>query len=83
MVGADDNQELAHEPIQHGEAKGRKGHDQEKRAVDGQGSGEAAKLADQSRVTALVEQANKNEKSAGRNAVAEHLVDGAFHSLRC
>ena len=81
--GARDDEELADEPVQAGDADARHRRDDEERGVDRHRLRETAKVVEHARVAAVVDDADEEEERAGRDAVVDHLEEGTFDgSLR-
>ena len=78
---AEQNQELADEPVQSGQADRRQRDDQERGDQVRHDLLQAAVLRDQPRVPPVRQHADDEEEAAGADAVVEHLVDGALHAL--
>src|SRR6185437_6233630 len=76
--GAEHDPELAHEAVEQGQADRRHHDPDEEGGVDRHHGGDAAVLLEIEGVAALVEDADQDEQAAGRDAVVEHLVDGAL-----
>ena len=79
---AEQDQELADEPVQPRQSDRRQGEDQERRHQVRRHVLQPAVLRDLPRVPAVRQHADDEEEAAGADAVAEHLVDGAGHALR-
>ena len=78
---AEQDEELADEPVETRQADRRQHHHHEDGGVHRQLRPQAAELGDQPGVTALVDHADAEEQRAGRQAVVEHLVDAALHAF--
>ena len=79
---AEQNQELADEPVQARQPNRRERDDQERSDQMRHDSLEAAELGDEARVAAIREHADDQEQAAGAHTVIEHLIDRALHALR-
>ena len=78
---ADEDQELADEPVQPGQADRAEHDHQEDEGHDRGDLLEAAELGDLPGVAALVDHPDEEEQGAGREAVVDHLQDRALQAL--
>ncbi len=78
----DENQKFADEAVEHRESRGSKTNKKIERREHGHRRREAAELANQKRVAAIVEHADDEKESAGGDAVAEHLKHRAVNRRR-
>ena len=81
-IGAEQDQELADEPVEPGQPDRREHHHHEHGGVNRDALPQAPELGNLARVTAQIDHPDQQKQPAGRDAVVEHLVDRAFHSLR-
>ena len=81
LEGAEQDQELAHEPIQPRQPNGRQRDDHEHHRVDGHAVREAAEGRNLARVAPLVEHPHQEEQRARGEPVIEHLVQRTFQTL--
>ncbi len=81
LVGADQDEELADEPGQPGQAGRGEDEEPEDRRVDGGPRRQAAHLGDRPVVGPLVDHADQQEQGARDEAVVDHLEDRALEAL--
>src|SRR5256884_2397283 len=78
LVRPEQNQKLADEAVEHGQAERRKGHKQEKCRELRHGCREPAKLADFERVPPVVEHAHEDRKSTRLNSSHGYISYAVF-----
>jgi hypothetical protein len=79
--GTQQDQELAHEAVEHGQADARHGHDAEAGRIHGHRPRHASEVGDHPGVPPLVDHADEEEEGPGREAVIHHLEHAAGHAL--
>src|SRR5579883_907599 len=82
LVGAEEDQELSHEAVEHRQAHGTERDEAEEGGKLRHGRTEAAVLADFEGMAAIVKHTDEEEKRAGGDAVGEHLINRALHGNR-
>src|ERR1700704_3226210 len=73
-----ENQELADKAIEHRQPRRSEAHEQIESREHGHRRGEAAEFLNQVSMAAVVEHPDAQEQRAGRDAVAQHLVNSAL-----